>query len=386
MVKKRKKVLIIGLVDSVHLGRWLKQFSDEGIDFYVFASKKYRRPHKLIINLTEQQVNSKCIVLSPFKWNFFIGYIDFFYFEFLGKLLKRFTRIEFLTKLLQHEKFDYIHAIELQGAGYLIDSLKVELIQEQNIIVTNWGSDIFYFKEFPQHVKRIRRLLSKANYYSAECERDYSLAREYGFIGIELPCIPNAGGFDLSDHKFMSSPVSLRKLILIKGYGGEFGRAMTIIPLLPEILTRFPEFNVHIYSVTADVLKMIKSLPSKVRVKIRITTNREPISHGDMLSEFSHSRVHIGCSASDGVSTAFLESLCTGAYPIQTNTSCASEWINLGVVASIVGLNQREILDQIFLALSDDQLVDKASVLNFEVARKTLDYRVVQKKALNYYE
>jgi glycosyltransferase involved in cell wall biosynthesis len=105
-----------------------------------------------------------------------------------------------------------------------------------------------------------------------------------------------------------------------------------------------------------------------------------------MLSKFSNSRVHIGCSVSDGISTAFLESLCTGAYPIQTNTSCASEWIKLGVIASVVDLNQELMLEQIFLALSDNELVDRASMQNLEIAKKYLDYKVVKKKALEFYK
>ena len=142
-----KKVLIIGLVDSVHLGRWLKQFSTEEIDFYIFASKKYRKLHRITMSLTNQNQLSKFNFLSPIKSKFLVGYIDFLYFELLGKFLQKFTRTFFLTLLLKREKFDYIHAIEIQGAGYLLDNLDFKLIKDQAIIVTNWGSDIFYYRK-----------------------------------------------------------------------------------------------------------------------------------------------------------------------------------------------------------------------------------------------
>ena len=122
MVRVRKKVLIIGLVDSVHLGRWLKQFSTEEIDFYIFASKKYRKLHRITRSLTKQNQLSKFNFLSPIKSKFLVGYIDFLYFELLGEFLQKFTRTFFLTLLLKREKFDYIHAIEIQGAGYLLNS------------------------------------------------------------------------------------------------------------------------------------------------------------------------------------------------------------------------------------------------------------------------
>jgi hypothetical protein len=386
LIKEQKRVLIIGLVDSVHLGRWLTQFSEENIDFYIFASKRFRDIHPLIRELTEQDQQSKYEFLSPFKRKNFPGYIDFIYFEILGRVLNKFTRREFLSNLLKRNRFDYIHAIEFQGAGYLVDSIDLALINKQALIVTNWGSDIFYFRRILGHEDRIRGLLSKADFYSAECERDYNLAKIYGFTGKELPCIPVAGGFHLEVDRLGNVPTSLRKVILIKGYGGTFGRAEKIIQLIPNLLNRFSEFTIHIYSATDDVLKAIKLLPYEIRSKIKVTTSGDRITHAEMLSVFSHSRVHIGFSVSDGISTAFLESLCTGAYPIQTNTSCANEWVKLGVIASIVDLNQDRVLDQIILALTDNELVDRASKQNLKVAKQYLEYKVVQKKALEFYK
>ena len=105
-----------------------------------------------------------------------------------------------------------------------------------------------------------------------------------------------------------------------------------------------------------------------------------------MLIEFSKSRIHIGCSKSDGISTAFLESLICGAYPVQTNTSCADEWVDRGALAAIVNLDSNEILNHVLNALKDDQLVDKAAEINYIVAKKYLDYEVVQKQALEFYK
>ena len=386
MIREKKRVLIIGLVDSVHLGRWLTQFSEENIDFYIFASKRFRNIHPLIRELTEQDHQSRYKFLSPFTRKDFPGYIDFIYFEILGRFFNIFTRREFLSNLLKRNRFDYIHAIEFQGAGYLVDSIDLALINKQALIVTNWGSDIFYFRRFLAHEDQIRSLLSKADFYSAECERDYHLARIYGFTGKELPCIPNSGGFHLDADRLGNVPTSLRKVILIKGYGGTFGRAEKIIQLIPNLLNCFSEFTIHIYSATDDVLKTIKQLPYEIRSKIKVTTSDERITHAEMLSVFSRSRVHIGFSVSDGISTAFLESLCTGAYPIQTNTSCANEWVKLGVIASIVDLDQDSVLDQIILALTDNELVDRASKQNLKVANQYLEYKVVQKKALEFYK
>ena len=47
----RKRVLVIGMLDSIHLARWLGQFVDDEIDFAILASKKYRKLHPLTISL-----------------------------------------------------------------------------------------------------------------------------------------------------------------------------------------------------------------------------------------------------------------------------------------------------------------------------------------------
>ncbi len=52
----------------------------------------------------------------------------------------------------------------------------------------------------------------------------------------------------------------------------------------------------------------------------------------------SRSRANIGFSKSDGISTSLLEAMTMGAFPIETGTACASDWIQDGVSGAIVSL------------------------------------------------
>ena len=105
-----------------------------------------------------------------------------------------------------------------------------------------------------------------------------------------------------------------------------------------------------------------------------------------MISEFGKSRIYVGCSASDGISTSFLESLITGCYPIQTNTSCANEWVDRGALASIIPLNSKILMSEIERALLDDQLVNQASIANLHVAQNYLSFSTIQRQSLKFYE
>lgn len=378
----RTQVLLIGMLDSIHVARWLSQFKDSPIDFLIFPSRKFRKIHPELVVLSKHN-NYRIFGLS--RTERISGYLDFLKYVLPAKMGFENRRQKALNKVLLNRNFDFIHALELQGAGYLVDSLDVEVLRNPSLIVTNWGSDIYFFVQFPDHERRIKSLLAKADYYSAECERDYKLARNLNFLGVDLPCIPNAGGFDLVNSSQELSLPSHRKQILIKGYGGMFGRADLPISILELIAEEFPSYVFHFYSVTEDVQLLLDRLPEKLQSRIRITTVKQRITHFEMLHEFQKSRIYIGCSESDGVSTSFLEALTTGTYPIQTGTSCANEWVIKGAVASIIELTESSLLSAIREALISDSLVDDASRINFSISKKYLSKEVIALSAKNFY-
>ena len=236
-----------------------------------------------------------------------------------------------------------------------------------------------------EHLVLIKDLLKRVDYYSAECERDYKLARDLGFSGQELACIPNSGGFDVFRDPLTYVKPSMRSQIIVKGYGGLFGRPDILIPVIEKICVEFPNLNFFVYSVTSDSLKLIMDLPEYVRKKIKYSTVERNLSRVDLLNQFSKSRIYIGCSESDGISTSFLESLISGCYPIQSNTSCADEWIKKGAVGSIVPLNFEIIIESVRTALLDSNMVDLASDINFAVSQKYLSNEHVRGIAKKFY-
>ena len=137
-----------------------------------------------------------------------------------------------------------------------------------------------------------------------------------------MPVIPNSGGVDVSGLPKDSLPPSQRKKIIIKGYTGFVGRALTALRALEQVADCLDGYEVLIYSASLRVRSRALVLRLKHRVTIRIIKKRTP--HAVMLRHFSESRIYIGISLSDGISTSLLEAMATGCYPIQTGTSCAS--------------------------------------------------------------
>ncbi|MEY2740102.1 MAG: hypothetical protein RL283_204, partial [Actinomycetota bacterium] len=89
----------------------------------------------------------------------------------------------------------------------------------------------------------------------------------------------------------------------------------------------------------------------------------------------------------DAISTSMLEAMSRGAYPIQTTTSCAEEWVEHGVSGSLVSLGDHDALVQeMRRALRDDALVDRAAEVNAGVCRTRLDPAHVARIARTFYE
>ena len=380
----RKKILIVAMLDSIHTYRWLAQFSTQEIDFEIFPSKKFRRLHPELELLLKSSGAATFKLLGIPVPRTLRGYSDFATHVLPVKFFRLDLRVQSLRRTLLRKKYEFIHALEIQGAGYLVTDALSHIEKKPKLIVTNWGSDIYFYEQFPEHKARIIETLGFADYYSAECQRDYELAKTLGFKGSNLPCIPNAGGFTLPNSSELIR-ASKRRTIVAKTYGGVFGQGELIISALSRLLIKQENCDIFFYSVTDELVESVSELSLRFPGRIRWSTRREPLSRDGMRALFLNARIYVGASLSDGISTSFLEALVYGAYPIQTNTSCAGDWVRLGAKAHIVGLDSFEIESAISQALRDDVLVDNAQVANMEISREYLEKDVVSKIARSFY-
>lgn len=381
---ERRKILVIGMFDSIHLARWLSQFKDQEIEFVLFPSKKFKYINFELSELFQSENVAIFSVAKPYFYFKYLGFVDFilcFLFQKLKVDIKRLL----LRYCLSTNSFKYVHAIEIQGAGYLYSSLPKSTLNRNTLILTNYGSDIIFYRNFPDHRIKISSVLSIAKFYSAECQRDYEIALSMGFVGKFLPCIPNSGGF--TDHTFDLNviPSEERNLIVAKCYGGIFGLGDIIIDALNIFLIDKPEVKIIIHSVTDDLLKKAVKFTKHFPNQVQIFTIRQKIQRSELLEYISQAKIYVGASKSDGISTSFLEAVCLGAYPIQTNSSCANEWINLGFVGTLVDQSMLEISNVLNSIYSDSDLNSKR-LLNLSMSKEHLNFNFIKGLALKFYE
>jgi len=315
--KMRKRILVICMYDSIHSARWLSQFQDQDIEFLLFSSSPHRRVHK----------NLKALVSGSTKASYKLFPLSKLFglpLWIADKFVDNWFRSTLVKSAIRSFKPQFVHAMELQNAGY-IAAKAIASKSSAKLIATNWGSDIFWFQQFPKHRDKLKHLLSVADYYSCECNRDVAFAKGLGFQGLVMPVIPNAGGFS---KELLGRPVPLlsdRKVIAIKGYHGWVGRAKVALESVEAIASDLKAYRLVVYSANRGTIKLAKQIAKRTGLDITIY-GKGKLTHNQVLELFASAKIYVGLSLSDGISTSLLESMAMGAIPIQTATACCDEW------------------------------------------------------------
>jgi glycosyltransferase involved in cell wall biosynthesis len=145
-------------------------------------------------------------------------------------------------------------------------------------------------------------------------------------------------------------------------------------------------YEIVVYSADPKAKRFARKIRKQFKVKVSLY-GRGELTHRELLEIFESSRIYIGISLSDGISVSLQEAMVCGTFPIQTNTSCADEWIVNGKSGFIVRPDDHAgLVKAISSALQDDTLVDNAAQINYEVARNRLDKSIISAISKNFYE
>ncbi len=382
------RILFVAMPNSIHTVRWISQLSNQGYDIHLFPSTR-AAPDSILKDIKNVKIHLSgagvraiagivCAVINRLKLRHRLRF---------NKILTIFERSFWLAQLIRLVKPDIIHSLEIQHAGYLTLAARKRLKGKlPTWIVTNWGSDIFLFGRLAAHVNKIKTVLASCDYYSCECQRDVKLAKDMGLQGQALPILPNTGGFDLARISQLRQPgrTSSRRIILLKGYQGWAGRALVGLRAIERCSDVLRGYRVAIYLARSDVAIAAELISQSAGIPIDLIP---PCSHDDMLRLFGRARIYIGLSISDAISTSLLEAIIMGAFPIQSCTSCADEWIEDGKTGLIVPPEDPEVVAAaIRRGVSDDALVDYAADQNGLLAKKRLDQSLILPQVIAMYE
>ncbi len=376
-----KKVLLVTMADSIHTARWLEQFKGEPIQFVLFPSSPHRRVHPKIREMlaSDEGVNLRIYGLLR-RLALPMWAIDRFIDNRLRGVL--------LRQLIRREKPDILHAMETQGGGYILRRALNRIESAPRTILTLWGSDLYWFRQFPGHRRKIKETLDLIDALAVECNRDVQIARGLGFIGRIIPPFPVTGGYDTEALAVKATAIypSQRRLILVKGHTRFVGRAHLALKAIEDVHDLLVGYQIVVYSADLKARRIASKLSRDHQLDTEIH-KRGALTHTQVFDLFSRARIYLGVSLSDGLPNSLQEALCLGAFPIQTDTSCADEWITPGETGFLVSPNDTEAISRALLVgLTDDDLVDSAAVKNRATANARLSSENIQKVTKHFYD
>lgn len=388
------RVLFVAQAVSIHTARWISQVRDQGWDLHLFDMLG-SFPHAELSGVTEYSLLFPRKIVrrdagAGYGHPFFLrrGW-DPFPLSVAGYFVRRLfrRRTERLRDLIRKLQPDVVHSMELQTESYhLLDAIRL-LGGGLGApwIVTTWGSDIFYFQRFPEHLDRIKQVLQQCNYLIPDCSRDVTLARECGFRGDVPLILPGSGGYRLDEMRrhMMPGPPSSRRVIVLKGYEGWAGRALTALAALELCAAVLQDYEVVVYAASPPVIRSLLEIQRRAHLRIKVMP-RSP--HEAMLKLLGRARVALAVNITDGVPNAMLEAMALGAFPIQSDTESTAEWISHGRNGLLVDPQSSEsIAAAVRRAVNDDKLVDTAADYNVGQIRGRLDIAVVRPRVIEMY-
>lgn len=381
------------MAESIHTARWINQITDQNWGINLFPSKNIDFSHSDLKKLKLHHF-FYCLEDNP-------GKIEIIGINLYSKILVRNClrlfeylfpryRAKRLAKLIKIIKPDIIHSMEFQHAGYLTYEAKKILgpnFPFPKWIVTNWGSDIYFFGKIAEDQAKIKQILKECDFYSCECNRDVCLAQYYGLKARVLPVFPNSGGIDLKkfDNFRRKGKTSERKIIVFKGAQSIFGRALVGIQALEKCAKELQGYKIIIFSPTEDVVEAAKIFSQKTGISVSFIPSG--VSRTKILKLHGQARFSLGLNVSDAISTAVLEAMALGSFPIQSDSSCAGEWFENDKTGILVPAEDSEkIAVAIKKALNNDFLVDQAAKINRQIIRQKLDEQKIKQKTINFYK
>jgi glycosyltransferase involved in cell wall biosynthesis len=389
------RVLFIAGLGSIHVARWVSNLKKTNWDIHLLDP--------LSGGITPQFPFEKVYLYLPYRYNAIPSYAKVQYFWPFSKgrffLSKRFPKLwrriflegaERIIYGVKKIRPDVIHALALQYSGYpLADAIQMDpdVFKKIPIIYSSWGNDVYYFRDFPEHKKKIEKSLPMFDYLVTDCIRDIDISKNYGFKGEVLATLPGGGGYDVSGLQIyaQSKIPSKRKIIAIKGYDHERGRANIALKALTLCVNFLSGFEVVVHSPTASIYSLVENLKNLLPCPITIL---ERGTQSNLFRLFGQSRISLGVAVSDGTPNTLLEAMILGAFPIQTDPGGASsEWIKHGVNGLLIPHDDPyKIADALKIAINNDQLVDYARTINFDICKKRIDYPLVQENIISIYE
>ena len=384
---------------SIHMCRWINNFQDENYDIHIYSSMPYVsdlynefKGVTFHVNLyfVEDFVNDvKYVPVDIFGYikfktkkanNLFSKIVRFFGFESnIDKgLIKTFKKI----------KPDIVHSMESQNAGYLVSNNYSKLIYNKTFkwVHSVWGIDFEHYINNNQHLFMLKNMLLNIEHLIVEGKRDVDFAKGLGYEK-NISILQCTGGYTPEEINKYILKNEVRKFILLKGQNKYPRMALLglIAILKAERVLIDNNIDLIIHSIDDELESIVNRIKSKARFKIKILKH---ISRNEFLVLNLNSLISITINDSDGMPNSMLDAMLCGAFPIQSDRSCATDIIKNGINGFLVNpYDVDDISNKINIACNSNSLLKNAAKINQAIISDKFNwqnYKIIINNIYNY--
>ena len=373
------KILMVSIF-APHFFNWTEQLKGSGHEIYwldVFDS-----------NTRVEQID---FVDQIIGWRYKLNYPGRYFIKkkspSLNRLINLFNEKDlkvFVEKKIQEIKPDVVHSFVM----YLTTAPIFEVMKNHpqiKWIYSSWGSDLYYYRNQPEHLKDINMIFPYLDYMFSDCERDYQIALEHGFKGEFLGVFPGRGGFDFKISDPLLKSFEERNTLLIKGYQGKHGRCIPVLEAILRLKIELKNYKIVVFGADMEVVEFVENSETKNWNNLAVLRK---ISEFEVLKLMGESLIYIGNSLSDGMPNTLLEAIIMGAFPIQSNPGGATaELIEDGRNGFLIEnpKDVDEIRDLIKLSISDEVRLKNAVAYNLQNIKPKYERNFIRQKVLMQY-
>lgn len=374
------KILMLSIF-APHFFNWTEQLKDSEHEVYwldVFDS-----------NTKVEQIDFVHQIIGwRYRWDHPVRYFLKKSAPRLTEIINTFNERNFKAQLdrqIKRIKPDVVHSFVMYLAG--VPALPViKKYPEIRWIYSAWGSDMYYYQHQTKHLTGMKKTLPQIDYMFADCQRDYSIARELGFKGKFLGVFPGGGGFNFKKFTPFIKYHDGRDIILIKGYQGLHGKCIAVLKAVLKLKQSLEGYRVVVFGAAQEVFEFVENSSLQENKNFEIY---EKLPYKDLIELMGKSLIYIGNSTSDGMPNTLLEAIVMEVFPVQSNPG--------GATAEIIehkknGLliedpeNSYAIAELLKEAINNTELRKYAINWNSKNIKPELERERVKSRVLNAYK
>jgi glycosyltransferase involved in cell wall biosynthesis len=369
---------------TLHFFRWTEQLENSGHDVYWFDIVD-GIPTKRLPWVKKK--NGWKVKYPNLKGRYFVKNKLPFLYKMFSPLIEEKPATAF-EEYLNKIKPDVVHSFVLYISCTPIFSV---MLKNKNLpwIYSAWGSDLYYFKEFPKYRRDIQKILPRIDYLITDCKRDVKIAKTLGFNKKVLATLPGGGGFNFKEFdKYIVSPTAERRTVLVKGYQGRSGRCIPVLKALKLLSHELRNYKVIVFGADEEVIKFSSKNNLNSILNLSIYSKSKFLPHKEIMKLMGEALIYIGNSNSDGMPNTLLEAIGMGAFPIQSNPGGSTQEVlthkENGLLITDIE-NIEELRNLILLGLSNSKLVEKAFIINQMELKANYEREKIKRDVLKAY-